>query len=428
MESVVNLLNGLGVGIVCTDSAGKVRYWNRVMEEWTGVVPDVIYGHSLGGCFPQLKGISQRGTLRRPHTSSVTFNPPSTKSNHHRLSYQAVVTEFKATARDIFELAPNSIGDRSTSIPSSPTHESTEREHTGHIPSPSGGQSYASIDSSIESAFTHGTLGWHRIWTFIPRQQQLEQAHADFVATVSHELRTPLTSIKGFVDTLLQCHGQLSPEQEQRFLNIVKSQADRLIHMVEDVLLVSRLQSGHLHNSAQQLALPDAFSRVISEFSPEQQARLELNFLAGLPTVWADPDRLDQILHNLLDNALRFSEAKTSVEVEAGLDRKDPNRVSITIRDYGCGISSEKLTLLFQRFSQTESPLTRGDTVGTGLGLYITKSLLESLGGHIDIESEVDVGTTCHLDLPSAPDIHWTPPAPPHHSPEPVPEWANSLL
>ncbi|MEM9566795.1 MAG: PAS domain-containing sensor histidine kinase [Cyanobacteria bacterium P01_E01_bin.34] len=423
MDSFVNLLNGLGVGIVCTDSAGKIRFWNRVMEEWTGVVPDVIYGHSLGGCFPQLKGIAQRDTLRRPYTSSVSFSPPSAKPNHHRLSYQAVVTEFKATARDFFVRASNSGNEQPTSSSSSPANEPTE--HTDHIPFFSGSQSSANIE---ESALLRDTLGWHRIWTFLPRQQQLEQAHADFVATVSHELRTPLTSIKGFVDTLLQCHGQLSPEQEQRFLNIVKSQADRLIHMVEDVLLVSRLQSGHLHNSAQQLALPDAFSRVISEFAPEWQARIELSFLAGLPTVWADPDRLDQILHNLLDNALRFSSAGTSVEVEAGLDVKDPNRVSITIRDFGCGISAEKLALLFQRFSQTESPLTRGDTVGTGLGLYITKSLLESLGGHIDIESEVNIGTTCRIDLPSAPDIQWTPPDPLRSSPEPVPEWANSLL
>ena len=420
MESFVNLLNALGVGIVCTDPKGKVRYWNRIMEEWTGVVSDVIYGHSLGGCFPQLKGISERDILRRPYSASVTFSPPATQANHHRLSYKAVVTEFQASARDTGNLSSGTIGERGSPVrleqASQPDRATTSEEFSTHS------------SPSIDAAFIRDTDSWHRIWTFLPRQQQLEQAHADFVATVSHELRTPLTSIKGFVDTLLQCQGQLSLEQEQRFLKIVKNQADRLIHMVEDVLLVSRLQSGQLHNTAQQLALPDAFSRVISDFSTEQQSRIQLNFLAGLPTVWADPDRLDQILHNLLDNALRFSESETPVEVEAGLNSKDPNRVSITIRDFGCGISADKLSLLFQRFSQTESPLTRGESAGTGLGLYITKSLLESLGGHIDIESEVDRGTTCHIALPSAPDIQWTPPDPQNGTAEPVPEWANSLL
>ncbi|MGK7912468.1 MAG: ATP-binding protein [Synechococcus sp.] len=417
MESFVNLLNNLGVGIVCTDSEGKVRFWNLTMEEWTGVVADVIYGHSLGGCFPQLKGISERSILRRPYNASVSFSPPHSQTSHHRLSAKAVFTEFKATARDTQRISQNLMGDN----PQEFADESMQ-----HL-SPPEGHSRDNQASTSPLLFPDA-LDWHRIWTFQPRQQQLEQAHADFVATVSHELRTPLTSIKGFVDTLLQCQGQISIEQEQRFLRIVKNQADRLIHMVEDVLLVSRLQSGHLHNSAQQLALPDAFARVVSDFSAEQQARIQLNFLAGLPTVWADPDRLDQILSNLLDNALRFSESDTPVEVEAGLDRKDPNRVSILIRDYGCGISAEKLSLLFRRFSQTESPLTRGESAGTGLGLYITKSLLESFGGHIDIESEVDRGTTCHIDLPSAPDIQWTPPDPQINPEEPVPEWANSLL
>ena len=422
MESFVNLLNGLGVGIVCTDSEGKVRYWNRIMEEWTGVMAHVIYSHSLGGCFPQLKEISERDILRRPYSASVTFSPPPTQANHHQMSYKADVTEFQASARDTRNLPSGTIGERGS-------HARFEQagQPDRELAPPS--EAFPTHSSPpIEAAFIPDAASWHRIWTFLPRQQQLEQAHADFVATVSHELRTPLTSIKGFVDTLLQCQGQLTLEQEQRFLKIVKNQADRLIHMVEDVLLVSRLQSGQLRNSAQQLALPDAFARVISDFSTEQQSRIQLNYLAGLPTVWADPDRLDQILHNLLDNALRFSESETPVEVEAGLDSKDPNRVRITIRDFGCGISADKLSLLFQRFSQTESPLTRGENAGTGLGLYITKSLLESLGGHIDIESEVDRGTTCYIALPSAPDIQWTPPDPQNGTAEPVPEWANSLL
>ena len=188
MESFVNLLNSLGIGVVCTDSQGKVQLWNRCMEEWTGVVADVIYGHSLGGCFPQLKGIAERDSLKHPYLASVSFIPPTVQANHHHSSLPAVVTEFKASARDVRPISFDGTATDETSRVASERDESSQ--HSSNV--------------------LGANLNWHRIWTFQPRQQQLEQAHADFVATVSHELRTPLTSIKGFVDTLLQCQGQLS--------------------------------------------------------------------------------------------------------------------------------------------------------------------------------------------------------------------------
>ena len=427
MERFVNLLNYLGVGVVATNRSGGVQLWNQCMEEWTGLVPEVMLGRSIGACFPQLKAISECKILRHPYSTSASFNPPPIQASHPLPPKHNIVTEFQLTVRDLAPTMGNSSEEESSDHTSA--HTDGENNETivqtgdrgDDLASAVGGRSSTGLppDSAAD---------WYRIWTFQPRQQQLEQAHTDFVATVSHELRTPLTSIKGFVDTMLQCHGQLSSEQQQKFLKIVKDQADRLIHMVEDVLLVSHLQSGQLHNSAQQLALPESFQRVLSGFPTEEQERVQLNFLPGLPTVWADPDRLDQILRNLLDNALTFSESETNVLVEARLHKEDPNRVSITIRDFGCGMTSEQLAQLFRRFNPTQNPLTRGDRAGTGLGLYITKSLVESFGGRIRIDSEVNRGTTCRIDLPSAPDIRWTPPEPLERNSEPVPEWANSLL
>ncbi|WP_017327629.1 PAS domain-containing sensor histidine kinase [Synechococcus sp. PCC 7336] len=379
MKSALDLLNSLSVGVVCTDRSGKVLVWNAPMLEMTGIAAEAMVGHPLSQSFPQLQEIAERSSLHQSAVAiAASLKSQPMQAGHPHATDTSPVLEFKAIARDC-----------------PPDLKQAE--------------------------------GWHRLWTFQPRQQQLEQAHTDFVATVSHELRTPLTSIKGFVDTLLQCHGQLSDLQQERFLSIVKDQADRLIHMVEDVLLVSRIQSGRLHNSPQQLALSEAFDRVLSAFPPDTQARIELELLPDLPTVWADPYRLDQILANLLDNALKYSEPDTSVTVKAGLHAADPNRVSIEIADSGMGMSEEQLIHLFTRFNHIESPLTR-DRAGPGLGLYITKSLVESFGGHIDIESQLDRGTTCHIDLPSTPGIRWIPPGAPEDRSEPVPEWANSLL
>ena len=416
MERFVNLLNYLGVGVVATDCSGG------------GAIVEPVYGgmdwassrgHAGAIDWSLLSSTESDLRMRNIEASLLHLcllqSPPPIQASHPLPPKHNIVTEFQLTVRDLGSTAGNSSGE----------------QRSGHI------SGHTADGENGETALLTGDRGddlanpapdWYRIWTFQPRQQQLEQAHTDFVATVSHELRTPLTSIKGFVDTMLQCHGQLSSEQQQKFLKIVKDQADRLIHMGEDVLLVSHLQSGQLHNSAQQLALPESFQRVLSGFPTEDRDRVQLNFLPGLPTVWADPDRLDQILRNLLDNALTFSEPETNVLVEARLHNEDPNRVSITIRDFGCGMNSEQLSQLFRRFNPTQNPLTRGDRAGTGLGLYITKSLVESFGGRIRIDSEVNRGTTCRIDLPSAPDIRWTPPEPLERNSEPVPEWANSLL
>ena len=379
MDSLRKLLDGLSVGVACTDRTGKVLVWNRAMEEMTRIHTDAIVGHSLSHCFPQLQEIVADVTPDgEPKVAHASLRPQPMQAGHPNAGDGGSVVEFEATIRD--------------------------------------------CEPELEAL-----SGWHRLWTFQPRHRQLEQAHADFVATVSHELRTPLTSIKGFVDTLLQCHSQLSDAQEERFLRIVKAQADRLIHMVEDVLLVSRLQSGQLRNSPQQLALQDACDRVISSFPPPQQDRIHYEFSPGLPTVWADPERLDQILKNLLDNALRYSDDDSEVLIQAGLHVSDPNRVAIAIVDRGVGMDKAQLAQIFNRFNHTDNPMTRA-TDGTGLGLYITKSLIECFGGHIEMESEVGRGTTCHIDLPSAPGIRWRPPSEETGSSEPVPEWANFLL
>lgn len=243
-----------------------------------------------------------------------------------------------------------------------------------------------------------------RVWTFTQEtRQELDQAQADFVSTVSHELRTPLTSIKGFVDTLLRSRSQLSEAQQRRFLKIVKNQADRLTRLVEDILTVSRIQSGRLKNVPQRLELAGVIDVVLESLAQKFDGqRMRTHLPPTLPEVWADQDRLEQILTNLIDNALKYSEGHSVVDVSARLDPEDENVLWISVCDQGIGIPEEKIEQLFNRFSRIDSPLTR-EREGTGLGLYITKSLVESLGGTISVYSEGESkGSTFTVCLPAA--------------------------
>ncbi|MEO0853609.1 MAG: HAMP domain-containing sensor histidine kinase, partial [Cyanobacteria bacterium J06648_11] len=265
------------------------------------------------------------------------------------------------------------------------------------------------------------------VWGFRVQSMAIEQAHADFIATVSHELRTPLTSVKGFIDTLLDCHDRLKPEQQRHFLVVSKSQVERLIRMVEDVLLVSQIQAGQLQQrSLQHLSLLETFRRVNADFSDRQQLRLRVNTPACEPTVWADPERLDQILRQLIDNALKYSMETAPVDIIAERMSEPSPWVRVRIIDRGAGIAPERLPHIFNRFQQSERPLTR-DREGTGLGLYIAKSLVESLGGRLDINSVVGQGTTCEIRLPSLPPREWS--ALLSEAPESSsPEWASSMM
>lgn len=236
----------------------------------------------------------------------------------------------------------------------------------------------------------------------------LTQAHSDFVSTVSHEFRTPLTSIKGFADTLLHYGAQLPDEEKRRFINIIKDQADRLIRLVENLLTVSKLGASRLEMSYRPIPLQRALERVTQSVQAKTQAKnpgVERRFDIELrpPTleVWADPDRLEQVLINLIDNAVKYSPADSIVRIRAEFLPEDDSRVRISVKDQGQGIPQELLPKIFTKFYRVETPLKQ-EVEGTGLGLYITKSLTTAMGGDIIAESETGKGSTFTVILPAA--------------------------
>ena len=219
----------------------------------------------------------------------------------------------------------------------------------------------------------------------------VDKAQEEFVSTVSHELRTPLTSIKGFADTLLRAGNKLSPENQKKYITIIKEQADRLTRLVEDLLAVSRLELQSHQLTIRSLDIKKAINKVCDSLSSKaQNHKIVQDMEKDLPNVWADADRLEQILTNLVDNAIKYSPEGSIVSIKVisivnEMQIKDKLKIEIT--DEGIGIKENDLPKIFTKFGRVDNPLTR-QTQGTGLGLFITKSLVLALKGEISVVSK----------------------------------------
>jgi signal transduction histidine kinase len=229
--------------------------------------------------------------------------------------------------------------------------------------------------------------------------RELDQMKSDFVAITSHELRTPLAAVRGFVNTLQRRMSALSPEETQEFLGIIDQQTDRLIRLVEDLLVVSRIEAGKLSIEPETIESRTFLAEVVRGLA-QGASRIALHVAPELPEHFlADPHRLGQILTNLLQNALKFSPDGSPVELSVGTD--DGNLVFV-VEDRGVGIPREEWGRVFERFHQTDASTTRR-AEGAGLGLYITKRLVEAMGGRIELDSELGRGSRFTVRLPAGP-------------------------
>jgi PAS domain S-box-containing protein len=246
-----------------------------------------------------------------------------------------------------------------------------------------------------------GAPSGHLTVIYIVQASSVQQAQTEFVSTVSHELRTPLTSIKGFADTILRAGERIDLASQRRYIGIIKDQADRLTRLVEDLLSVSRLESKKMQLMIRAIDLAETVQRVLRNLSDKAgEHRIVTNIPVGLAPVWADGDRLEQILTNLIDNAIKYSPQHTTVTVSAREINANPGLVEFSVSDQGVGIELEHLPQIFTKFARIDNPLVR-QTEGTGLGLYITRSLVIALGGEIKVES-VPGHTTFTVKLPAA--------------------------
>jgi signal transduction histidine kinase len=231
----------------------------------------------------------------------------------------------------------------------------------------------------------------------VTRETEAERMRTALVSSVSHELRSPLTAIKGYTDTLL---GDPSWDEasRQEFLEIIASSADKLARLVDDLLDAAKLEAGVLRLEREPVRVERIVRQVVDRcvaLAPGREFTVEV--APDLPLAYADPGRLDQMLTNLVENAIKYSPDGGSIAVRAGGGPDDA--ITISVADHGIGIAPQDAEQLFQRFYRVDNQVTR-TTKGTGLGLYICKSLAEAHGGRIWLTSTPGEGSTFSFTLP----------------------------
>ncbi len=234
----------------------------------------------------------------------------------------------------------------------------------------------------------------------LTRLKQLERTRQEFVANVSHELRTPLSLIKGYVETLLD-GARNDPAIAERFLKIIERNTQRLDLLIQDLLTISALESDRIKLNLQPVELAPLVEKIFADLkSPAENKNVGLtNQLSDL-TATADVNRLEQVLANLVDNAIKYGRAQGKVVV--GGKKLDDGRLEIFVQDDGPGIPPESLDRVFERFYRVDKARSR-DQGGTGLGLSIVKHIVQAHGGEVWVKSELGKGATFFFTLPAEP-------------------------
>ena len=232
----------------------------------------------------------------------------------------------------------------------------------------------------------------------VTQMRQVEEMRRDFVANVSHELRTPLSIFRGYLETLLD-DPQQPPGELLRILEVMERHSDRLNALVEDVLSLARLESPEIEldlERSRSRGLPRTTLADWESRLKAKQLRFEPDIQADLPMLVADEARLQEIIYNLLDNAVKYSKRGGTITVQAQLEG-DCIRLSVT--DEGIGIRESDVPRIFERFYRADKARSR-ELGGTGLGLSIVKHIAQLHGGSVGAESEVGRGTTVSVFLP----------------------------
>ena len=216
-----------------------------------------------------------------------------------------------------------------------------------------------------------------------------DRERSDLVATVAHELRSPLTGVKGFTATLLAKWERFTESQRLLMLQTVEADADRLSRLIAELLDVARIDSGRLQLLRQPLDLVAAVHHIANRLDPGDGRVIKVE-AEPLPETWVDPDKFDQVMSNLIENALRHGEGPVMVNLRAL-----PDAVEIEVQDRGQGIEESARSRIFTKFWRT------GNASGTGLGLFIVKGLVEAHGGTVRVADSTDAGARMFVTFPS---------------------------
>jgi PAS domain S-box-containing protein len=334
-EQAARVLDAVGDGIFLLDREGVVRLWNRAAELVTGLRLERVREHSLTELIPDWQELAARIPVAEggAMARSVTL-PLRIGENDLWLSFVAV------------------------------------RMADGVI--------YACRDVTSE--------------------QRLEEEKTDLVATISHELRTPMSAVYGAAKTLLREDVDFSAERRQQLLEMIATQAARLSQITEELLLTSRLDRGDLPVEAEPVDVAGIVGETVEAMAPQlpDSAEIEIEIPPDVGTVSGDRDRIQQVLVNLLDNAVKYGAGPVKVHAY-----RTNGVIRICVADAGPGIALADQSRIFEKFYRADPQLARSPG-GTGLGLYISRELAQRMGGRLDLSSELGAGATFVVELPQA--------------------------
>jgi PAS domain S-box-containing protein len=342
-------------GLVVADQCGRVIIFNRAAERLTGIAADLAIGRELREALP-LADADGRCWWRQ----SRPYDGLSIRSRHpERSLFLADGTELLVTV--------------------------------GYVRAPRG-----------ESA----AAGWpcdrgavRRVSITLRSAEQrarLERTRADLVSTVAHELRSPLTSVKGFTATLLAKWPRFTDDQKRSMLETVNADADRVTRLITELLDVSRIEAGRLHMQRELVDIGARAAKLVAGrvAAGESASRFEIVVADGLPETWLDADKVDQILANLIENAVRHGAGTVTTVIESAQVHGGPG-VAVSVRDHGQGIAPEFAPRVFRQFWRAKR---RG---GAGLGLFIVKGLVEAHGGSITVAQAPGGGAEFRFIMPA---------------------------
>jgi len=236
----------------------------------------------------------------------------------------------------------------------------------------------------------------------ITRDKELDRMKSEFVANVSHELRTPLTSIKSFSELILDDIDTMDVDIRQRFVGIIRDEAERLTRLISDILDLQRIQTNHIKWHMENIDVGDVIDNsmnMFSELAKMKKIQLSCESKGNLPLIYGDRDRLRQVFINLISNAVKFSKENGQIRIGAV---EIPDGVLLSVSDTGIGIPADKKERVFERFYQVDGSATK-ERGGTGLGLAISKEIVEHHGGRIWVESKIGEGCKFSFVIPRAP-------------------------
>lgn len=226
---------------------------------------------------------------------------------------------------------------------------------------------------------------------------KLENKYNDFLQLLSHEMRTPLTSIRGFAQTMINAYDKLSDEQKIKFLKIIDEQSNRLIHLVENMLMSSKF-----NNEADTFIFKSFnINEIIEDCIHMLKVKHSDYFFVfnknnAIPHVWADVEKTQQVLVNILDNACKYSSSGSKIEIKVKTIFENEEKCIVSIYDEGCGISEENKDKIFDKFTRLEN-LNTQNVEGSGLGLYIAKNIMDKMNGKITCKSNIPKGTIFNI-------------------------------